>query len=67
VLVTDHDSDDGTSEILARHERELSFATWPESRRVECVLLGEDQLLWGLTLRVLDPLLPRLLAGEWAI
>jgi 8-oxo-dGTP pyrophosphatase MutT (NUDIX family) len=50
-----------------RRERELSFATWPGSRRVECVLLGEGQLLWGLTLRVLDPLLSRLLAGEWTI
>lgn len=51
----------------ARLERELTFATWPDSRRVECVPLGEDWLLWGLTLRVLDALLPRLLAGEWAI
>jgi hypothetical protein len=31
------------------------------------VLLDEDQLLWGLTLRLLDPILPRLLAGEWVI
>jgi 8-oxo-dGTP pyrophosphatase MutT (NUDIX family) len=51
----------------ARRERELSFATWPASQRVECVPLEEDQLLWGLTLRLLDPLLPRLLAGEWDI
>ena len=51
----------------ARHMRELSFATWPASKSVECVLLERDELLWGLTLRLLDPLLPRLLAGEWAI
>jgi 8-oxo-dGTP pyrophosphatase MutT (NUDIX family) len=51
----------------ARREREISFATWPASMRVEGVLLADDQLLWGLTLRLLDPLLPRLLAGEWAI
>ena len=51
----------------ARHERELSFATWPASQRVDCVRLEGDRLLWGLTLRLLDPLLPRLLADEWAI
>jgi 8-oxo-dGTP pyrophosphatase MutT (NUDIX family) len=50
----------------AREQRELSFATWPASRRVDCVVLEQGELLWGLTLRVLDPLLPRLLAGEWA-
>jgi 8-oxo-dGTP pyrophosphatase MutT (NUDIX family) len=43
----------------ARVEREL------ESRLVECVLVGEDPPLWGLTLRLLDALLPRLLGGEW--
>jgi 8-oxo-dGTP pyrophosphatase MutT (NUDIX family) len=51
----------------ARHKRELSFATWPASKLVECVPLHDGELLWGLTLRLLDPLLPRLLAGEWAI
>jgi 8-oxo-dGTP pyrophosphatase MutT (NUDIX family) len=51
----------------ARRHREFSFATWPESRRVECVPLDEGELLWGLSLRLLDPLLPRLLAGEWEI
>jgi 8-oxo-dGTP pyrophosphatase MutT (NUDIX family) len=50
-----------------RRKRELSFPTWPTSMRVEGVLLDDDQLLWGLTFRLLDPLLPRLLAGEWAI
>lgn len=49
----------------ARRERELSFRTWRESRRVEGIVLGDDLFLWGLTLRLLDPLLPRLLAGEW--
>jgi 8-oxo-dGTP pyrophosphatase MutT (NUDIX family) len=50
-----------------RQERELSFATWAASRRVNCVVLDEDQLLWGVTLRLLEPLLPRLLGGEWEI
>ena len=51
----------------ARHEREISFATWPAARRVECVCVEHDQLLWGLTLRLLDPVMRPLLHGEWAI
>ena len=51
----------------SRQQRKLSFPTWPTSRHVECVRLDQGQLLWGLTLRLLDPLLPRLLAGEWGI
>jgi 8-oxo-dGTP pyrophosphatase MutT (NUDIX family) len=45
----------------ARVEREL------ESRLVECIQLGEDPPLWGLTLRLLDELLPRLVGGEWQL
>jgi 8-oxo-dGTP pyrophosphatase MutT (NUDIX family) len=53
---------------MARAEREFSFPTWPASLRVPCVLLdGEETVLWGLTLRVLDALLPRVLAGEWDV
>jgi 8-oxo-dGTP pyrophosphatase MutT (NUDIX family) len=51
----------------ARLQREFSFATWPASRRVEYVPLDDGAPLWGLSLRLLDPLLPRLLAGEWEI
>jgi 8-oxo-dGTP pyrophosphatase MutT (NUDIX family) len=51
----------------ARHEREISFATWPAARRVECVCVERDQLLWGLTLRLLDPVIHPLLDGEWPI
>ena len=51
----------------SRREQRMSFPTWPEDRIVECVEVTGDHLLWGLTLRILDPVLPRLLAGEWAI
>jgi 8-oxo-dGTP pyrophosphatase MutT (NUDIX family) len=51
----------------ARAERELTFATWPASRRVQCVRLEKDQLLWGLTLELLDPLLRGLLCGKWSV
>ncbi len=35
-------------------------------RRVRFVRLGPHKL-WGATYRILDPLIPRLLAGEWSI
>ena len=50
-----------------RQEREMSFATWSASRRVECVQLDRHRVLWGLTLSLLDPLLRPLLAGDWTI
>ena len=51
----------------ARREELLSFANWPEPRRVECITLENGHLLWGLSLRLLDAIAPRLLAGEWTI
>jgi 8-oxo-dGTP pyrophosphatase MutT (NUDIX family) len=46
--------------------RELLFtsARWPEGLLVDGIPVGE-RVLWGMTLRVLDDLVPRLLAGEW--
>jgi len=38
-----------------------------EGRRFECVPLDGGHLLWGLTLRLLTPLLPRLLDGEFGV
>jgi 8-oxo-dGTP pyrophosphatase MutT (NUDIX family) len=48
--------------------RELLFRSshWPEGRLVEGIAVG-DHVLWGMTLRLLDPLVPRLLAGEWPL
>jgi 8-oxo-dGTP pyrophosphatase MutT (NUDIX family) len=51
----------------ARYERELSAPTWLTPRRVDSVLLEGGQVLWGVTLRLLDSLLPRLLAEEWPL
>lgn len=45
----------------------LAFPNWPAPREVECVALPDGYLLWGLTLRMLDAVLPRVLAGEWQI
>jgi 8-oxo-dGTP pyrophosphatase MutT (NUDIX family) len=46
--------------------RELLFtsARWPEGLLVDGIPIG-DRVLWGMTLRLLDDVVPRLLAGEW--
>jgi 8-oxo-dGTP pyrophosphatase MutT (NUDIX family) len=42
----------------------FTSARWPEGLLVDGIPVG-DRILWGMTLRVLDDLVPRLLAGEW--
>lgn len=42
------------------------FEGYPSPIRYEYIRLGEHRL-WGATLRIVDPLLPRLAAGEWAL
>lgn len=42
----------------------LEFPTWPQPRLTEYVDIGAGPV-WGLTLRVLDAVVPRVLAGEW--
>jgi 8-oxo-dGTP pyrophosphatase MutT (NUDIX family) len=49
----------------ARHQETLSFPSWPAPRGVECVTLEDGRHLWGLTLRLLDAVGPRILAREW--
>jgi 8-oxo-dGTP pyrophosphatase MutT (NUDIX family) len=46
--------------------RELLFRSgrWPDGLVVDGIPVGE-RVLWGMTLRLLDELVPRLLAGEW--
>jgi 8-oxo-dGTP pyrophosphatase MutT (NUDIX family) len=46
--------------------RELLFtsARFPEGLLVDGIPVG-DHVLWGMTLRLLDDVVPRLLAGEW--
>jgi 8-oxo-dGTP pyrophosphatase MutT (NUDIX family) len=48
----------------ARRELLFTSARWPEGLLVDGVPVGE-RVLWGMTLRLLDDLVPRLLAGEW--
>jgi 8-oxo-dGTP pyrophosphatase MutT (NUDIX family) len=48
--------------------RELAFtsARWPDGLLVDGIPVG-DRVLWGMTLRLLDDLVPRLLAGDWPV
>jgi 8-oxo-dGTP pyrophosphatase MutT (NUDIX family) len=48
----------------ARRELLFTSARWPEGLLVDGIPVGE-RVLWGMTLRLLDDLVPRLLAGEW--
>jgi 8-oxo-dGTP pyrophosphatase MutT (NUDIX family) len=43
-----------------------SFHAWPEPRRVPFYRIGPHRA-WGLTYRILEPLIPRLLAGQWMV
>jgi len=49
-----------------RRTEPMRFPGWPQERQVPVIALG-DQRLWGVTLRILDPVVPRLLAGEWPV
>jgi 8-oxo-dGTP pyrophosphatase MutT (NUDIX family) len=42
------------------------FADWPHPMRIEFFRIGPHRL-WGATFRILDPLVPRLLAEEWTV
>jgi 8-oxo-dGTP pyrophosphatase MutT (NUDIX family) len=50
----------------AHAETLKEFSGWPAPRRVPCLRVGPFEL-WGASYRILLPLLPRLLAGEWEI
>jgi 8-oxo-dGTP pyrophosphatase MutT (NUDIX family) len=42
------------------------FSNWPTSEEIPFYRIGEHQL-WGLSYRILQPLIPRLVAGEWNV
>jgi 8-oxo-dGTP pyrophosphatase MutT (NUDIX family) len=43
-----------------------AFPTWPAPRRVRLWRVGGHEV-WGVTYRILEPLVPRLLGGEWQL
>src|SRR5215216_5107952 len=49
-----------------RAEAVRGFPTWPAPRRVQLWRVG-GQEVWGVTYRILEPLVPRLLGGEWPL
>jgi 8-oxo-dGTP pyrophosphatase MutT (NUDIX family) len=52
----------------ANHAEETwQLAGWPGPRRVPFYRVDSTVPLWGASYRILQPLLPRLLAGEWDI
>jgi 8-oxo-dGTP pyrophosphatase MutT (NUDIX family) len=51
-------------EVRAEEVRE--FPTWPAPRRIRLWRVGRHEV-WGVTYRILEPLVPRLLAGEWRL
>ncbi|HTO91832.1 MAG TPA: CoA pyrophosphatase [Candidatus Sulfotelmatobacter sp.] len=55
-------------ETLARPESRgaaiETFPTWPGPQRIEFLRVGAHRL-WGASYRIFEPLVPRLLAGEW--
>jgi 8-oxo-dGTP pyrophosphatase MutT (NUDIX family) len=50
----------------ARGEEVMQFPTWPVPRRTPFLRVG-PHLLWGVTYRIVEPLVPRLLSGEWRL
>lgn len=50
----------------AHGERDWTFRNRPEPVRLPYYRVGSHEL-WGATYRIVQPLLPRLAAGEWAI
>jgi 8-oxo-dGTP pyrophosphatase MutT (NUDIX family) len=51
-------------EVKAEEVRDLP--TWPVPRRIRLWQVGRHEV-WGVTYRILEPLVPRLLAGEWPL
>ncbi|QIX60761.1 CoA pyrophosphatase [Hymenobacter lutimineralis] len=52
----------------ANHTEETwQLAGWPDARRVPFYRVGNNYPLWGASYRILQPLVPRLLAGEWGV
>ena len=50
----------------ARGESVEHFRTWPAPQKIPFIRIGPHRL-WGATYRIIVPLLPRLVAGEWEI
>jgi hypothetical protein len=50
----------------ARAEEVREFPTWSGPQRIRLWRVGGHEV-WGVTYRILEPMVPRLLAGEWPL
>lgn len=60
VKLTDLTRRDAHDKMIGR------FPTWEKAQRVSFYRIGEHRL-WGLSYRILQPVLARLVAGEWDV
>ena len=60
VKLTDLTRRDGHDKMIGR------FPTWEKAQQVSFYRIGEHRL-WGLSYRILQPVLARLVAGEWDV
>ncbi len=56
----------GLARPEAQGEETIHFPSWPKPYTIHYYQVGRYKL-WGATYRILKPLLPRLLAGEWEL
>jgi 8-oxo-dGTP pyrophosphatase MutT (NUDIX family) len=50
----------------SRGESMEHYPEWDEPRKIEFFHLGPHRL-WGATFRILEPIVPRLLRGDWSV
>ena len=60
VKLTDLTRRDAHDKMIGR------FPTWEKAQQVSFYRIGEHRL-WGLSYRILQPVLARLVAGEWDV
>jgi len=60
VKLTDLTRRDAHDKMIGR------FPTWEKAQQVSFYRIGEHRL-WGLSYRILQPVIPRLVAGEWNV
>jgi hypothetical protein len=60
VKLTDLTRRGGHDKMIGR------FPTWEKAQQVSFYRIGEHRL-WGLSYRILQPVLARLVAGEWDV
>jgi len=60
VKLTDLTRRDAHDKMIGR------FPNWQKAEQVSFYRIGEHRL-WGLSYRILQPVLPRLVAGEWDV